>query len=78
MKANDALYIAVVCIVALVFAALVWRPAIPAERQGDAKGLGAAGVPRDVDIGRIETLIRERQLSDHEAEFYRVLVAPPR
>ncbi|HNR33234.1 MAG TPA: hypothetical protein PKI11_20255 [Candidatus Hydrogenedentes bacterium] len=76
MKTNDAVYIAAVCIVALVFMALVWRPAGPAEGQAAPTGLGAPGVPRAVDSDLILRLIREHRLSDREAEFYRVLVAP--
>lgn len=75
MKTNDVVYIVAVCSVALVFMALVWRPVQLPEGQG-AAGLGAAGTPRTVDTELILRLIRERKLSDHEAEFYRVLVVP--
>ena len=65
MKINDAIYIAAVCIVALVFISLVWRPAGPAEGQAAPAGLGAAGTPRTVNTDLILRLIRERRLSDH-------------
>jgi hypothetical protein len=38
----------------------------------DAISVSASGgQPRDVDLQRVRTLIRERRLSDKEAEFYK-------
>ncbi len=34
---------------------------------------GAAGQPRDIDTQKIQTMIRENKLSDHEAEYYKKL-----
>jgi hypothetical protein len=39
----------------------------------------AGGQPRDVDVEQIETMIRQRRLSDREAEYYeKADQAPPR
>ncbi|UCG47271.1 MAG: 4Fe-4S binding protein [Phycisphaerales bacterium] len=40
------------------------------ERDYSTAFAPSAGEPRDVDLQRIRTMIRQNKLSDHEAEFY--------
>jgi spermidine synthase len=44
---------------------------IPASFGQPAKTQPAGGEPRDVDLQRIRTMIRQNRLSDREAEFYK-------
>jgi hypothetical protein len=44
---------------------------IPAGFGQSAKTQPAGGEPRDVDLQRIWTMIRQNRLSDREAEFYK-------
>jgi len=79
MRKTERVYLTAVLILALVFA---WITLTHAERAlsrltaAEAVGTPTAGQPRDVDLERIRELIRERRLSDHEAEFYKRLTAP--
>jgi len=45
---------------------------IPAGSEAGAIS-ASGGQPRDVDVQRVRTLIRERKLSDKEAEFYKTI-----
>lgn len=77
MRKNDAAYLAAVAVLtAVMLALLLW----PGEGGGGTASLWAtpppgAGTPRDIDPAQFRELIRQRRLSDHEAEFYRVLDA---
>ena len=68
-------YFIVVVLVVAVFVSTVsvnrFLQAIPAGFGQSAKTQPAGGEPRDVDLQRIRTMIRQNQLSDHEAEFYK-------
>jgi len=46
---------------------------IPAYEYYSTSSTASGGQPRDVDIQRIEDLIRQKKLSDREAEFYKRL-----
>ena len=65
--------VGVLAAAALVSAVSVKRflQVIPAGFGQAAISASAAGQPRDVDIQRIRTMIRQRKLSDKEAEFYK-------
>jgi spermidine synthase len=45
--------------------------AIPSPAQYSSTSAYSAGQPRDVDLRKIRTMIEEKKLSDHEAEFYK-------
>ena len=73
MKRTDATFIIAVVAFAIVFSAisLSHTPSPFAALDGSATSMGgSAGKSRDVDVGRIQRLIRQRHLSDHEAEYY--------
>jgi hypothetical protein len=44
--------------------------AIPSGRDYSAGFVASGGQPRDVDLQRVQTMIRQNKLSDREAEFY--------
>ena len=46
---------------------------IPAGLGQTAVSVSSGGEPRDVDLQRIRTMIRQKRLSDREAEFYKKL-----
>ena len=48
---------------------------IPADFGQPAASLASGGQPRDVDLKRIRTMIRQKKLSGREAEFYKALPA---
>jgi len=50
---------------------------LPAYEDYTASSIASGGQPRDVDLRRIEDLIRQNKLSDREAEFYRKLDQHP-
>ncbi len=72
MQKDDTLYVCAVSLFAVVFSAVtVMNSAgIMAERADGGRATASAGESRDVDVQRIEGLIREQRLSDHEASFY--------
>jgi len=41
------------------------------EPGQSAVSVSSGGEPRDVDMQRIRTMIRQKRLSDQEAEFYK-------
>jgi len=69
-------FLAVVLIVGVLVAGVSisqFRRVMPAVLEGPAATVGAAGVPRDVDLQRIRTLIEQGRLSNKEAEHYKRL-----
>jgi hypothetical protein len=48
---------------------------IPADFGQSAVSLASGGQPRDVDLSRIRTMIRQKKLSNRKAEFYKELPA---
>jgi spermidine synthase len=69
-------FLAVVLIVGVLTAGVSisrFRRVMPAVLEGPAATVGAAGVPRDVDLQRIRTLIEQGRLSNKEAEHYKKL-----
>ena len=50
---------------------------IPAHKDYAVSSVSSGGQPRDVDLQRIKDLIRDKKLSDREAEFYRKLDKNP-
>jgi Na+-translocating ferredoxin:NAD+ oxidoreductase RnfG subunit len=44
--------------------------ALPSGRDYSAAFVASGGQPRDVDLQRVQTMIRQNKLSDREAEFY--------
>jgi len=74
MKRTDVYFVVAVFAFAALFAALslsYTEQVLSAGTAGPGPALGAAGTPRDVDVRRIEKLIRRGDLSDREADFYR-------
>ncbi len=45
-------------------------PLLPSRTISDSADLGAAGQARDVDMTKLNTLLDQDALSDHEALFY--------
>ncbi|MBC8207523.1 MAG: 4Fe-4S binding protein [Kiritimatiellaeota bacterium] len=71
-----AAWLAVIAAVALIIAGdalLIWRATPFATVQIPAAG--SAGIPRNVDMNKLEKLIRQGRLSGREAEYYQP--APP-
>jgi hypothetical protein len=46
---------------------------VPAYKDYTAQSLASGGQPRDVDLQRVQELIRQNKLSDREADFYKKL-----
>jgi len=71
------LVVAVLVLAAFVSTVSVRRflQIIPADFGQPAVSLASVGQPRDVDLHRIRTMIRQKKLSDREAEFYKKLPA---
>ncbi|MBL7186089.1 MAG: 4Fe-4S binding protein [Phycisphaerae bacterium] len=46
---------------------------LPTSEDYPVSSIASGGQPRDVDLQRVEDLIRQKRLSDREAEFYRKL-----
>jgi predicted membrane-bound spermidine synthase/Na+-translocating ferredoxin:NAD+ oxidoreductase RnfG subunit len=70
---NARVFLACVLIVAIFASAISvgrFLQVVPAG-AGSAAVSASGGQPRDVDIQRVRTLIREKKLSDKEAEFYK-------
>lgn len=67
------LLIAVVIAAVFVSALSVGRVlhGVPREFDQPAASVAAGGQPRDVDLQRIRTMIRQNKLSDREAEYYK-------
>ena len=65
--------VATVVAAALVVSAISvnkFLEAIPSGRDYSAAFVASGGQPRDVDLQRVQTMIRQNKLSDREAEFY--------
>jgi len=71
------LVVGVIVLAALVSTVSVRRflQIIPADFGQPAASLASGGQPRDVDLKRIRTMIRQKKLSGREAEFYKALPA---
>jgi hypothetical protein len=52
-------------------------PLLPGRSISDSAGRGAAGQPRDVDMTKLKSLLDQRALSGHEAQFYHPLDTSP-
>ena len=50
---------------------------LPAYEDYAASSIASGGQARDVDLQRVEDLIRQKRLSDREAEFYRKVEPQP-
>jgi hypothetical protein len=50
---------------------------LPTYEDYTVSSTAGGGQPRDVDVRRIEQLIRQKKLSDRQAEFYKQLDADP-
>lgn len=78
MKRVEILFVVSVVVFAVFFSAVSLSSAgkVIGRRMAADIGLGgAAGKPRDIDIGAMQRLIRQEYLSDHEAEFYKQVPA---
>ena len=73
------LVISVLVVAVLISAMSIDRlvTVLPAYEDYTASSIASPGQPRDVDLQRIEDLIRQNKLSDREAEFYKKLDQPP-
>ena len=73
MRRRDLVYLLAVAACAVAFfvdaTTLAFRPEAPVE----APRRGAAGEARDVDMRKLERLLREGYLSDHEALYAKPL-----
>ena len=75
MKPGEKLFIATVTVFAGIFIAVsVWH-ALPTPDANMA--LSSGGQARELDAGRIERLIRDKHLSDHEALYYHPVLTIP-
>ncbi len=72
LPSADRLFLSALCVVALTAAAHLLAAPDPAPG-----GAALGGEVRDVDSELIRQRIRSGQLSDHEAEHYRVLDGGP-
>lgn len=73
MHKNDAVFLLCVMVCAALFAARSISQSVPLLIGGSLSApatLGAGGQPRRVDMMKLERLLEEGLLSDHEAEFY--------
>lgn len=72
MTTAHKIFLIAVTAIAVIFAGLALSQAgksLSASSAGIATG--AAGQPRNVDIEKIQQMMRRNYLSDHEAAFYR-------
>jgi hypothetical protein len=71
VRRRDLPYLLAVAVLAVVFAGDVVSRAVKASGAPNATGFlpGVAGEARDVDVERLERLIRQGHLSDHEALY---------
>jgi len=70
MNRSDTTFLVLAVCVALIFSALTLTHVCGLLDESGVPATGAAGVSRDVDMGKLEGMIRRRELSDHEALFY--------
>lgn len=68
MNKAERIFLGVVAAFAVWFGAATWFT-LPATGVGPGH-LGVGGQPRVVDMPRLERLMRQHYLSNHEAEFY--------
>ncbi len=74
MKRNDALYLGIVAILAVLLISMTLsrgHEAVAGFGKDAARGTAGAGEARDVDMRQLERLIKERRLSGREALHYR-------
>jgi spermidine synthase len=72
-RASAKVFVACVLVVALLASAVSvgrFLEVIPAGAEGLTLS-ASGGQPRDVDLQRVRTMIREKRLSDKEADFYK-------
>lgn len=79
MNRSETFFIIAVTILALLFSVLtlVNTGHVAIRKFAQETAFGTAGTARDVDLDRVKQLIKEKNLSDHEAEFYRPAGATP-
>lgn len=71
MNKREATFFGMVFVFALVFVAMTLVSLPQSGKSGAAlERAGAAGQARDVDMPKLERLMREQYLSNREAEFY--------
>ncbi len=78
MRKTDIAFLCCVLSVAGLFAGRLVTlsvPLLPGATTSANSAFGVAGQARDVDMSKLERLLEQRQLSDHEAEFYEPLDA---
>ena len=74
MKKTDRVFICAVAIIASAMIALtLMQTREAAEQQAAARPTvgGAAGQPRDVNMGKLQRMMETGRLSDHEALYYK-------
>jgi predicted membrane-bound spermidine synthase/Na+-translocating ferredoxin:NAD+ oxidoreductase RnfG subunit len=76
---SRSLVLSAMAVAVLVSAVSIDRLAevLPAYEDYPASSIVSGGQPRDVDLQRVEDLIRQKKLSDREAEFYKELDQQP-
>ena len=79
MRRIDALFLASVFVVASAFSWMSLSNAVrsrPTAAPSHSASIKAAGEARDVDMDRLQQMLRQGDLSEREAEFYKPLPAP--
>lgn len=80
MKKAEIGFLCAVVLFAVIFSALSLSEAgevIAGILRADYALAGVAGEARDIDVEKVKDLIRQRHLSDHEAEFYKKVPSLP-
>lgn len=79
MRKTEVVYIVAVLIGAFVFSAFTVfhaRTLLAPDVAITQRPGGVAGEARDIDVGRFRELIRQHDLSDHEAAYSAPILAP--
>jgi hypothetical protein len=70
-SSSFAVAVFVIAILLSAFSVRSFLQAVPLRAGQAISAAGSAGQPRDVDSARIEKMIKEKKLSDREADYYK-------
>ncbi len=80
MRTSEKIFILAVAVVALIFCAITLSHTrdllVQSALESAAPAPGSAGTPRTLDLNQIKQMIRQKNLSNHEADFYKKLPIP--